>query len=155
MAESTISDSFFCGEFFFLVILLSAEWLKTSCTGKKRKKKREGYLLVLYPVNPSTFPGAFQCYLVKNLLLPYPSSWPSWGGVFCAVSQVSVPGQRWPLCWVQGSMGAVFPVRPLFPGTRLSLGETRGENNNWGGQISSSGVSFPLVTNAVSQSTLA
>ena len=40
MGESIVSDSFFCGEF-FLVILLSAERLKTSFTGKRKKKKRE------------------------------------------------------------------------------------------------------------------
>ena len=41
MAESTVSDSFFCGEFFFLAILLSEEWLKTSCTGKRKKKQNK------------------------------------------------------------------------------------------------------------------
>ena len=29
----------FCGEVFLLVILLSAEWPKTSCIGKRRKRE--------------------------------------------------------------------------------------------------------------------
>ena len=98
MGESTVSDSFFCGEFFLLVILLSAEWLKASCTGKRKEKERkkvenkqktknkktkqntEGYPLVLYTINPSTSPGAFQRCWVKHLLFPCPSSWSSGGG---------------------------------------------------------------------------
>ena len=46
MGEWTSCDSFFGGEVFLLIILLSAEWPKTSCIGKrrkrgKRKKKRK------------------------------------------------------------------------------------------------------------------
>ena len=39
MGESTVLDSFFCGEFLHLVILLNAEWPKTSCPGKGRKRE--------------------------------------------------------------------------------------------------------------------
>ena len=55
--------------------------IKTNCTEKKvkRKKKKEGYSLALYTINSLTS-GAFQCYLVKNLLLPCPSSLSSAGG---------------------------------------------------------------------------
>ena len=76
MGENTVSDSFFCGEF-FLVILLSEEGLKMSCTGKRRKTKEKQkkkttqtkykvvYLLVLHNVNISAsgIPG-WLCGLV-------------------------------------------------------------------------------------------
>ena len=39
MGERTVSDSFFGGEVFPLVILLSAEWPKTNCIGKRRKRE--------------------------------------------------------------------------------------------------------------------
>ena len=74
-----------------LVILLRAEWLKTSCTGKKEekeKKPRGGYPPVLCTVNPSTSPGGFQRCSAKNLLFPCPSNWSSVGGACCADSRV-------------------------------------------------------------------
>ena len=42
VGERTVSDCFFCGDFFLLVILLSAEWLKTSRTGKRKEIKKKG-----------------------------------------------------------------------------------------------------------------
>ena len=40
MGERTVSDSFFLGEVFLLVILLSADWPETSCIGKRRKREK-------------------------------------------------------------------------------------------------------------------
>ena len=63
MGESTVSILSFVVEFFLVVILLSAEWLKTSFTGKskvkeqkeqknkkggKQTKNKEGYPLILF-----------------------------------------------------------------------------------------------------------
>ena len=39
MGERTVFD-FFSGKVFLLVILLSAEWPKTSCIGKRRKREK-------------------------------------------------------------------------------------------------------------------
>ena len=39
MVERTVSNSFFCGKVLLLVILLSAEWPKASCIGKRRKRE--------------------------------------------------------------------------------------------------------------------
>ena len=39
MGERTVSDSYFLGEFFLLVILFSAEWPKTSYIEKRRKRR--------------------------------------------------------------------------------------------------------------------
>ena len=73
--------------------------------------------MVLYTVNPSTLPGAFQHCSAKNLLFPCPPAGLLGGGACCADSQVCVPGGAAPPpCQVQGSVGAVYPVRPLFPG---------------------------------------
>ena len=47
-----------------------------------------------------------------------------------------------------GSVGAVYPMRPLFPGAPPLPGmhDTRRNNSTDGGQVSSSGVSSPTVT---------
>ena len=104
VAESTVSDSFFCGEFFLLIILLSAEWPKTSCTGKRRKregkkrggkqtenKKQGGVSSDSIYCKSLDSPGTFQYCLVNNLLFPCPSSWSSGGGACCGDSQVCAP----------------------------------------------------------------
>ena len=145
MAESTISESFFCVEF-FLVILLSTECLKMSCTGKwknKKTNKKVVYTLVSYTVNPTTSPGAFQHCWVKILLFPSSPSWSSGGGASCAHCQVCAPGGA-----SLPQPGAVLtrsclPCEALFPGgptPSQAQGDTR-RNNSGGSQISSSGVS--------------
>ena len=56
----------------------------------------------------------------------------------CATGGASAP------CQVPGSVGAVYPVRPLFPGgpaPTQAQGDTGRNNKTGGGQVSSSGVS--------------
>ena len=74
-------------------------------TNKQTKKPKEVYPLVLYTVNPSTSPGAFQDCSVKTLLSPIiPAGFLGEGPAVLMIR-----------C-VQGSVGAVYPERPLFPG---------------------------------------
>ena len=66
------------------------------------------------------------------------------------------PGSYPAPCQVQGSVGAVYSLRPLFPGDPTppqAQGDTRRNNNTGGSQFSSSGVSshsnyynFPVHT---------
>ena len=73
MGKSTVSDSFFRGEFFFLVILLRAQWIKMSCTGK-RKKKRKKYK----QTNKKTRRGiSVSIYTIPGLPLELSSTGPS------------------------------------------------------------------------------
>ena len=111
---------------------------------KEKQKNPEGYLLVLYTVNPSTPPGAFQCCSVQNLLFPCPSSWSSGGGAAVLILRCvhlgalprPLPGAR--------LVGAVYHLRSLFPGGPAlfqAQGDTRRSNHTGGGQLSSPGVS--------------
>ena len=85
VGERTVSDCFFCGEFFLLVILLSAELLnklywrrkekggKVGRTNKQKTKNKEGYPLI--PYKSLDFLWSVPSCLVKNMLFPLPSIW--------------------------------------------------------------------------------
>ena len=149
MGKSTVLDSFFCGEFFLLVILFSAEWLKTSCIGKRRKrekktngrgtnKKQGGVSSDSIYCTSLDFPWSFPVLLGQELALPLSFQLVFWGSGSCADSQVCAPGEL---------------PSPL-PGTRLCgsclsceapaqcqiQGDTR-RNNSGSSQLSNSGVS--------------
>ena len=108
-----------------------------------RKKKKEGYPLVLYTVNPSTSPGAFQRCSVKTWLFPCPSSWSSGGGAAvlslrCVhLGELPCPRQ------VSGSVEVVDPRGPCPLAAPLSQagGDTRRGNPTGRGQLPSPGVS--------------
>ena len=108
-----------------------------SCPGKRKKKKEGGVPLVLYTINPLTFPGAFQCCLVKNLLFPCSSSWSSGGGSCCTDNQMFVSEWRYPTpCQVARIHVKLFALRRLCSlEASLLPGERRGKTG--GGQISS------------------
>ena len=95
----------------------------------KRGEKRRGTLW-FYTINSWTSPRTFQHRWVKNLLFLCPSSWSSGGGAAVLT--------------LRSSVGAVYSVRPLFPGSPApsqAQGDTRRNNPTGGGQASSSGVS--------------
>ena len=133
MAESTVSVSFFCSEFFFLVILLSAEWLKMSCTGKRKKKekKKQGgvYSGSIY-CKSLDFLCNFLALLSKELALPLSFQLVFWGRGCCADSQVYAPGGAAPPpngCRLSGSwLPHEDPVHwcPAPPGHRVTPGRT-------------------------------
>ena len=76
MAVSTVSDSFFCGDFSFLVILVSVVWLKRSSTGKRKKKKKKekknkgGVSFGSMYCKFLDFPWSFPALLGQELPLP-------------------------------------------------------------------------------------
>ena len=80
----------------------------------KQTKNKEGYPLVLYTVNLSTSPGAFQRCLVKHLLFPSPSSW-SQGLAVLILKCVHLGELPRPLQGA-GLSGSCLSVRPLLPG---------------------------------------
>ena len=108
----------------------------------EKGKKKEGYPLVLYTVNPSTSPGAFQGYSVQNLLFPCPSSWSLGEGLLC--SQVCAPGGAAlpPLgAGLNGScLSREAPV-PWWHPVSQAQGDTRRDNHTGGGQVPSPEVS--------------
>ena len=140
--------------FFLLVILFSAEWPKTSCTGKKREKERkkgggqtknkEGYPLILYTVDPSLPLGLSSAAWSRICFSPVlPAGLLGEGPAVLILRCMHLRELPRP-CQVYGSVGAVCPVRPLLPGGPAQSqvqGDTRRNNNSVGGQFSSSGVS--------------
>ena len=121
--------------------------IKTSCTGK-RKKKIGGVPSGFICCKSLDFPWSFPALLHQELALPLSYQLVFWGRGCCADSQVCAPGgapSSHP-CQVQGSVGAVYPVRPLFPGgpaLSQAQGDTRRDNNSGSGQLPSPGVSSP------------
>ena len=107
MGENTISDSFFCGKLFFLVILLSAECLKTSCTGKRKKKnqnKKQGGVPSGSIYHKSLdFPWSFPALLGQALALPRSFQLDFWGrDRLCGFSGVCTAP-----CQAQGEAGSM------------------------------------------------
>ena len=60
--------------------------------------------------------------LGQELALPLFFQLVFWGGACCADSQVVHLGELPTPSWVHGSVGAVYPVRSLFPSSPASLG---------------------------------
>ena len=116
-----------------------------SCTGTCGGE--EGYPLVLYTVDPSTSPGAFQRCWVGNS--PCPSSWSSGGGAgVCTLGSCPAP------CWVQGH------GEPTSREARVPGGPSSGHRVAPGGTTTPAAARSPwpwrappAVTPAISQAT--
>ena len=85
-----MSDSFFCGEFFLLVILLSAEWLRKVVLEKENKKwgetnkNQRGVSSDSIYCKPLYFPWSFPDLLDEELALSLSFQLVFWGrGLLC------------------------------------------------------------------------